>query len=151
MSCRAIADGQGPRIAAGPAIGADGLAIFSVNDPANHVDWSQLKGAHEHFDVPFVFEVRDLWPQALINIGALRNPLVIWWLPDREHGYVCGAVVVVDNPNQLPVPSGTEPDTALTPEPTSDEPPVSGECESSTASTATVCPATSAAKTRNGV
>lgn len=33
-----------------------------------------------HFRVPFVFEVRDLWPQALINIGALSNPLVIWWL-----------------------------------------------------------------------
>lgn len=30
-----------------------------------------------HFGVPFVFEVRDLWPQALVNIGALRNPVVI--------------------------------------------------------------------------
>jgi len=30
-----------------------------------------------HFGVPFVFEVRDLWPQALVNIGALRNPAVI--------------------------------------------------------------------------
>jgi glycosyltransferase involved in cell wall biosynthesis len=33
-----------------------------------------------HFDVPFVFEVRDLWPEALVNVGALGNPLVIWWL-----------------------------------------------------------------------
>jgi glycosyltransferase involved in cell wall biosynthesis len=33
-----------------------------------------------HFDVPFVFEVRDVWPDALINIGALKNPLAIWWL-----------------------------------------------------------------------
>ena len=33
-----------------------------------------------HFRVPFVFEVRDLWPEALTNIGALSNPLVIWWL-----------------------------------------------------------------------
>jgi len=33
-----------------------------------------------HFEVPFVFEVRDLWPEALVNIGALTNPLVIWWL-----------------------------------------------------------------------
>jgi glycosyltransferase involved in cell wall biosynthesis len=33
-----------------------------------------------HFDVPFVFEVRDLWPQALVNVGALKNPVAIWWL-----------------------------------------------------------------------
>lgn len=33
-----------------------------------------------YFDVPFVFEVRDLWPEALINVGALINPLAIWWL-----------------------------------------------------------------------
>ena len=33
-----------------------------------------------HFGVPFVFEVRDLWPEALVNVGALRNPAVIWWL-----------------------------------------------------------------------
>lgn len=33
-----------------------------------------------HFAVPFVFEVRDLWPDALVNVGALGNPLAIWWL-----------------------------------------------------------------------
>ena len=33
-----------------------------------------------YFDVPFVFEVRDLWPEALVNVGALRNRLAIWWL-----------------------------------------------------------------------
>jgi glycosyltransferase involved in cell wall biosynthesis len=33
-----------------------------------------------HFKVPFVFEVRDLWPDALINLGGLKNPLVIWHL-----------------------------------------------------------------------
>jgi glycosyltransferase involved in cell wall biosynthesis len=34
----------------------------------------------QYFKVPFVFEVRDLWPEALINVGALKNPLAIWWL-----------------------------------------------------------------------
>jgi len=33
-----------------------------------------------YFNVPFVFEVRDLWPEALINLGGLKNPLVIWHL-----------------------------------------------------------------------
>ena len=37
-----------------------------------------------HFSVPFVFEVRDLWPDALINVGALKNPVVIWWLRRTE-------------------------------------------------------------------
>lgn len=27
--------------------------------------------------VPFVFEVRDIWPQSAIELGALRNPLII--------------------------------------------------------------------------
>jgi glycosyltransferase involved in cell wall biosynthesis len=30
------------------------------------------------FGVPFVFEVRDLWPQAPIELGKLRNPLAKW-------------------------------------------------------------------------
>ena len=34
--------------------------------------------------MPFVFEVRDLWPQALINFGALKNPLAIWWMRRME-------------------------------------------------------------------
>ena len=33
-----------------------------------------------YFGVPFVFEVRDLWPEALVNVGALNNPAAIWWL-----------------------------------------------------------------------
>jgi len=33
-----------------------------------------------YFDVPFVFEVRDLWPEALVNVGALTNPAAVWWL-----------------------------------------------------------------------
>lgn len=33
-----------------------------------------------HFGVPFVFEVRDLWPEALVNIGVLRSRIVITYL-----------------------------------------------------------------------
>ena len=37
-----------------------------------------------HFRVPFVFEVRDPWPQALIDLGALRNPVAIPWMRRME-------------------------------------------------------------------
>lgn len=33
-----------------------------------------------HFRVPFLFEVRDLWPEALTDAGLLTQPLAIWWL-----------------------------------------------------------------------
>ena len=33
-----------------------------------------------HFRVPFVFEVRDPWPQALIDLGAVKNPVGIAWM-----------------------------------------------------------------------
>jgi len=44
-----------------------------------------------HFDVPFVFEVRDLWPDALVNVGALKNPPVIWWLRRMAKKIYAGA------------------------------------------------------------
>lgn len=44
-----------------------------------------------HFNAPFVFEVRDLWPEALINIGALKNPFVIWWLSRMAKKIYAGA------------------------------------------------------------
>ncbi len=37
-----------------------------------------MKGARK-LDVPFVFEVRDLWPEGAIVAGVLRNPLLIWY------------------------------------------------------------------------
>jgi glycosyltransferase involved in cell wall biosynthesis len=33
-----------------------------------------------YFNIPFVFEVRDLWPEGLVDLGILRNPVTIWWL-----------------------------------------------------------------------
>ena len=49
----------------------------------------------QHFKVPFVFEVRDLWPEALINVGALKNPLVIWWLERMAKKIYTGAKHIV--------------------------------------------------------
>jgi glycosyltransferase involved in cell wall biosynthesis len=44
-----------------------------------------------YFKVPFVFEVRDLWPEALVNVGALKNPLAIWWLGRMAKKIYAGA------------------------------------------------------------
>ena len=49
----------------------------------------------KHFGVPHVFEVRDLWPQALINLGVLKNPLVIAWMRRMERKIYRGSAQVV--------------------------------------------------------
>lgn len=48
-----------------------------------------------YFDVPFVFEVRDLWPEALVNVGALKNPLGTWWLRRMAKGIYAEAKHIV--------------------------------------------------------
>ncbi|HCO94574.1 MAG TPA: glycosyltransferase WbuB [Phycisphaerales bacterium] len=48
-----------------------------------------------YFRVPFVFEVRDLWPEALVNVGALKNPLAIWWLRRMAKKIYAGAEHIV--------------------------------------------------------
>jgi glycosyltransferase involved in cell wall biosynthesis len=52
--------------------------VFATHTPLT-VGLAGIK-LSRHFNVPFVFEVRDLWPEALVNVGALKNPLGIWWL-----------------------------------------------------------------------
>ena len=49
----------------------------------------------QHFKVPFIFEVRDLWPEALVNVGALKNPLAIWWLERMAQKIYTGAKHIV--------------------------------------------------------
>jgi len=49
----------------------------------------------QYFKVPFVFEVRDLWPEALVKVGALKNPLAIWWLERMAKKIYAGAKHIV--------------------------------------------------------
>lgn len=41
--------------------------------------WAQKK-----FNIPYIFEVRDLWPEAPIQMGAIKNPLLKIWLEKQE-------------------------------------------------------------------
>jgi glycosyltransferase involved in cell wall biosynthesis len=52
--------------------------VFATHTPLN-VGFTGIN-LRKHFKIPFVFEVRDLWPEALVNIGALKNPLAVAWL-----------------------------------------------------------------------
>lgn len=59
--------------------------------------------------------VQTFEPTEINLADATSEPLVVWWLPYKEHGEVCGTIVVIDNPGSLPTPSSTEPDAALNP------------------------------------
>src|SRR5690554_339293 len=49
--------------------------------------------------VPMVFEVRDLWPEMPIAMGALKNPLLQWTAKKLEHwAYQNSAAVVALSP-----------------------------------------------------
>jgi len=52
---------------------------------------------------PFVFEVRDLWPDFMVQIGAVRNPVVILlsrWL--EKLLYNRAALIIVNSPGFIP-------------------------------------------------
>jgi glycosyltransferase involved in cell wall biosynthesis len=49
--------------------------------------------------IPFVFEVRDMWPDVPIAIGALRNPVLVWMARRLESAaYRRAAAIVVLSP-----------------------------------------------------
>jgi glycosyltransferase involved in cell wall biosynthesis len=52
--------------------------------------WAKNKMA-----IPYVFEVRDLWPKAPIEVGAIRNPLLIRYLQQLEERIYQNAMSLV--------------------------------------------------------
>lgn len=52
--------------------------------------WTKKKYA-----VPYLFEVRDIWPQAPIEVGAIKNPLLIWILQLLEKKIYTQAIQLV--------------------------------------------------------
>jgi len=60
----------------------DAELVFATSTPLT-VGLPGMKGA-KRLGVPFVFEVRDLWPDIPIAIGAVRNPVLAWYLRRME-------------------------------------------------------------------
>ncbi|NLE56832.1 MAG: glycosyltransferase family 4 protein [Planctomycetes bacterium] len=71
---RVLAFGRFARAAARLACGLDGDLVFATSTPLT-VGMPGMKAARR-LGVPFVFEVRDLWPELPIALGVVRNPLV---------------------------------------------------------------------------
>lgn len=56
--------------------------VFATSTPLT-VGIPGMKAARK-LDVPFVFEVRDLWPELPISMGVIRNPLLKWYTRRME-------------------------------------------------------------------
>ncbi|MCS7073915.1 MAG: glycosyltransferase family 4 protein [Bacteroidia bacterium] len=49
----------------------------------------------EYWNVPFVFECVDVWPDVPIGMGILRNPLLIHWIQNRTNLYYRRAKFII--------------------------------------------------------
>lgn len=56
--------------------------VFATSTPLS-VGTPGMKSA-KNLGVPFVFEVRDLWPELPIAMGIIKNPVMIWYLRRME-------------------------------------------------------------------
>lgn len=79
---RVLAFGRFARVAERLVSRLDADLVFATSTPLT-VGLPGMKGARR-LGVPFVFEVRDLWPELLIAMGAVRNPLIKWYLRRME-------------------------------------------------------------------
>ncbi len=79
---RARAFGRFARRATGLVSSLDADLVFATSTPLT-VGIPGMKAARR-LRVPFVFEVRDLWPEIPVAIGAIRNPLLIAYLKRLE-------------------------------------------------------------------
>ena len=79
---RVLAFGRFARTAARVAGGLDADLVFASSTPLT-VGVPGMKAA-KRLGVPFVFEVRDLWPEIPVAIGVVRNPLFKIYLQRME-------------------------------------------------------------------
>jgi len=69
--------------------------VFATSTPLT-VGFPGLVARYLH-RVPFVFEVRDIWPDTAVEIGALTNPFMIWMarIFERACYYAASRVVTI--------------------------------------------------------
>lgn len=79
---RLIAFGRFARRATRLVRGLDADLVFATSTPLS-VGIPGMKGARR-LGVPFVFEVRDLWPKLAIAMGVLRNPVLAAYARNLE-------------------------------------------------------------------
>ena len=74
---RLLAFGRFARTATRLVSQLDADLVFATSTPLT-VGIPGMKAA-QRLNVPFVFEVRDLWPEIPIAMGVVRNPLLKWY------------------------------------------------------------------------
>ena len=74
---RVLAFGRFARTATGVVSKLDADLVFATSTPLT-VGIPGMKGARR-LGVPFVFEVRDLWPELAIALGVIKHPLLTWY------------------------------------------------------------------------
>ncbi len=79
---RVLAFGRFARTAGKLVSGLDADLVFATSTPLT-VGIPGMKGARR-LGVPFVFEVRDRWPELPIALGVIKNPVLIWYLKRME-------------------------------------------------------------------
>ena len=79
---RVLAFGQFARAAQGLVTRTNADLVFATSTPLT-VGTPGMKGA-ARLNAPFVFEVRDLWPELPIVMGIIKHPLLKWYLRRLE-------------------------------------------------------------------
>lgn len=90
---RLLSFGRFARAAARAISRLDADLVFATSTPLT-VGIPGMKGARR-LGVPFVFEVRDLWPELPIAMNIVRNPALKWYLRRMERRIYFAAAHVI--------------------------------------------------------
>ncbi len=90
---RIMAFGRFAATATGVVSKLDADIVFATSTPLT-VGIPGMNGARR-LGVPFVFEVRDLWPELAIALGVVKNPLLKWYTRRLERNIYKAATRII--------------------------------------------------------